>query len=196
MINKIASQILSFISKQLEISPEMRDIYQYGIEIALSSMLNILLVTLCALILKNFYAGLIYLFIFIFLRSYTGGYHASTYFRCNLTFVVTFIVTFCFYKIIMFCNTPIYVHEAIALANLIPIAVYSPVPNKHKALTDKQKARSHNLSLIIASALSLIGLVLIVLDIHIGAMIINTVTMVSVLIIIETFMQRRGYHES
>lgn len=195
MINKISACILRFVSRNTEIPPEMTDVYRYGIEITISSILNIVLILACSLIVQNIWAGIVYLFVFIFLRTFSGGYHATTYFRCNLTFVITFAVTYFLFRVLVFYNSPIPICEVISLLHLIPIILFSPVPNKHKPLLDKQKRISHILSLIIASALSLIGIILVVLEIEIGAMIILTVTMVSVLIIIETVLQRSGYHE-
>ncbi len=154
----VSSQILSFLLHNLDISPEMKEAYQYGIEITISSILNIVLILICSLIAGDIFAGITYLFIFIFLRSFTGGYHATTYFRCNATFVVTFILTFCFYKAIIYFEIPFFVCETIALMNLIPIVVLSPVPNKHKPLTAEQRKHSYKLSFIIASVLTLIGL--------------------------------------
>ena len=72
MICQISEKILKFTSKHIEISSEMKDVYQYGIEITLSSMLNITLVLLCSLILGNIIAGLLYLSIFIFLLLLLG----------------------------------------------------------------------------------------------------------------------------
>ncbi len=190
MVCWISSKILSFISKFMKISPEMKDVYQYGIEITISSIFNITLVLLCSLALGNVLAGITYLFVFIFLRSFTGGYHATTYLRCNITMVVTFIITFILYKIITYYAVPLFVCEAISLVNLIPIVIFSPVPNKHKPLTNVQRKRSYKLSLLIASALSLIGLILYTLEIPIGAMIIITVSMVSVLILIEIIIEK------
>lgn len=195
MVCWISGKTLSFISKFVEVSPETKDIYQYGIEIAVSSVLNILLILLCSLALGNILAGITYLFIFIFLRSFTGGYHATTYLRCNITMVVTFIITFVLYKIIAYYAIPLFVCEAISLANLIPIVIFSPVPNKHKPLTETQRKRSYKLSLLIASMISSIGLILYILKIRIGAMFIITVSMISVLILIEIFMRRREYHD-
>ncbi len=195
MITKISTKIVRFVSRYTEIPSDMTDVYRYGIEITISSILNIVLILICSLIVKNILAGIVYLFVFIFLRTFSGGYHATTYFRCNLTFVITFAVTYFSFKVLVYYNSPIPICEAISLLHLIPFVLFSPVPNKHKPLLDKQKRRSHMLSLIIASLLSLIGIILSVLKIDIGAMIILTVTTVSVLIIIETIMQRRGYHE-
>lgn len=195
MICQISEKILEFTSEHLDISPEMKEIYQYGIEITISSMLNITLVLLCSLILGNFIAGLLYLSIFIFLRSFTGGYHATSYFRCNLTFVSTFIITYFAYIIISGCQFSVYICGALTFASFIPIALFSPVPNKHKPLSDKQRKSAFVRSIIITSVLSVTGLVLLALKISFGAMIITTVAMISVLILVETFMQRRGYHE-
>lgn len=195
MICQISEKILKFTSKHIEISSEMKDVYQYGIEITLSSMLNMTLVLLCSLILSNILASILYLFIFIFLRSFSGGYHASTYFRCNLTIVLTFIITVFAYNIISGCQFSIYICGMLALVSFIPIALFSPVPNKHKPLSDKQRKSAFVRSIIITSVLSVTGLVLLALKISFGAMIITTVAMISVLILVETFMQRRGYHE-
>ena len=196
LINKISRAILTFVYNHSELPPDMMDIYQYGIEITLSSILNILFVLICSLILGNFISGIIYLFVFIFLRSFTGGFHASSYFKCNLTIIVTYVITFVLYELIITLNHPIYLCTVLSLINIIPIACFSPVPNKHKPLTQIQKKQAYKRSLIIASALTITGLMLIIFNAFIGAMIITSVTMVTVLIVTETFMQRRGYHES
>lgn len=196
MVCLISSKIMAFVMKHTDVSPEMKDIYRYGIEITLSTILNFILIFVCSLALGDILAGAVYLFIFIFLRSFTGGYHATTYLRCNITMVTTFIITFVLYKIAAYYELPLFICEATALLNLIPIFIWAPVPNKHKPLTDSQRNRSYKLSFLISSVLSLIGLILYTLEIPIGLMFITTVTMVSVLIIIEIFMQRRGYHES
>lgn len=195
MVCWISGKTLSFISKYLEISPEAKDVYQYGIEITVSSVFNTLLVLLCSLALGDILAGITYLFIFIFLRSFTGGYHAATYLRCNIIMVVTFIIAFILYKIIVCFSFPVFLFGIASAVNLIPIIIYSPVPNKHKPLTETQRKRSYKLSLLIASMVSLIGLILYIVGIRIGAIFIITVTMVSALIIIENFMRRRGYHD-
>ena len=61
MIKKIASNITDFIISILDIDDGTRDIYQYGIELMVSSFFNILFVMLCALLFKDIGAGLIYL---------------------------------------------------------------------------------------------------------------------------------------
>ena len=96
-MEKISQIIVCFISRNMTIDDEeMLDVYKYGIEITLSSVLNFVLIIISSLILRDLSAGLIFMALFIFLRSYTGGYHAETYLRCNIAFVCTFFLTFVF----------------------------------------------------------------------------------------------------
>lgn len=196
MVTKISTQILQYILEHTYIPDNMKDIYLYGIEITISSMLNVILVFLCSLINGEVIAGLIYLTIFVFLRSFTGGYHATTYFRCNATMVITYILTTALYKIIENYEYALLICAAITFVDLIPIILYTPVFNIHKPLNQTERSRTHILSIIITSTLFGIGITLLTLGVLEGIMIITTVTAVSVLIIVEICMQRRGYHES
>ena len=83
MINWLSSLILDFIYGNSDLSSEIKDIYKYGIEITLSSVLNIVLVFGASIIIGDIIAGVMFLLIFVLLSSFTGGYHASTYLRCN-----------------------------------------------------------------------------------------------------------------
>lgn len=93
MIEKISLKLLSFLLQQNTIpnTPEHRTYYQYGIEITISSLLNILLILLIGLITQRIPESLVFLGCFVPLRKYTGGYHANSYFQCNLQFCLCFI---------------------------------------------------------------------------------------------------------
>ena len=56
-------------------------------------MLNIVLVLLMGALTGHLLESVIYLAVFIAVRVITGGYHADTYFRCNLLMCSTFIAT-------------------------------------------------------------------------------------------------------
>lgn len=196
MINKASSKILKYICEYADIPSDKEAVYKYGIEITLSSIFNIVLVMISSILIGDILSGVIYLAIFVFLRSFTGGYHATTYLRCNATMVITFILTTILYRVIKHCVHSFIICGIISLICLLPIVMFAPVPNIHKPLDKLHKRISHNMSIIIAFILSLIGLMLLYFGVSFGIMIITTVAMVSVLIIVEIIMQRRGYHES
>lgn len=90
-MNYLVSQIVNFITEQDVISDEsdVQDFYRYGIEISISSLLNIVLVVIAGILIHHIIESIVFLSLFILIRSFTGGYHADTYFRCNLLMCIT-----------------------------------------------------------------------------------------------------------
>lgn len=101
IIEKISSRILKYLlqSEVIEDTKEVRNYYQYGIEITVSSLFGFALVFLIGLLFGNLLESLIFLMCFLPLRQFTGGYHAKTYFYCNLTFSLSFATVLLFYHL-------------------------------------------------------------------------------------------------
>lgn len=196
MIIRLSQIILKFIYKHLELSIEMKDIYQYGIEITLSSALNLILVIGFSILIQDIPAGVIFMLLFIFMRSFTGGYHASTYFKCNSIMLLTFLTVCLLYRNLFQLDVDMHIYEVLSLLNLIPIFVFAPVPNIHKKLSQNQKIFNHIVSIIISILLSITALVLIMFKIKYGVLIVITMSSISIMIIIGTLLQRRECHES
>lgn len=196
MIKRLADILTKFICSHINAPPEMADVYRYGFEITISSILNIILVLCCGIIMDDVLASVVYLFVFILIRIFTGGYHATSYLRCNIVMVVSFLLTYALYRVLIGLNTDIRILEAILLANGLPIIIFAPVKNPHKELTPKKAKKFRVISIVIYICLSALALAAILFEIQYGTLIIVTLTTVSVMIIVEIFMQRRGYHES
>ncbi len=196
MIHKLASKLTEFICSQKKISPDMVEIYTYGFEIAISSVLNFVLVLSCGIVLGDILASIIYLFVFIFLRLFTGGYHATTYLRCNITMIVSFLLTYTLHRTLIWLNVDIRILEAIMLADAVPIILFAPVKNPHKELTPDKVKEFRVLSIVIYICLSGLSMTAVLFEIKYGTLMIVTLTAVSVMILVEIFMQRRGFHES
>ena len=65
-MEKISQRIVCFISRNMTIDDEeMLDVYKYGIEITLSSVLNFVLIIISSLILRDLSAGLIFMAVFM-----------------------------------------------------------------------------------------------------------------------------------
>lgn len=196
MIKRLANTLTKFICSHINAPPEMADVYRYGFEITISSILNIILVLCCGIIMGDMLASVVYLFVFILIRIFTGGYHATSYLRCNIVMVVSFLLTYTLYRILIGINIDIRILEAILLANGLPIIIFAPVKNPHKELTPNKAKKFRVISIVIYICLSALALAAILFEIQYGTLIIVTLTTVSVMILVEIFMQRRGYHES
>lgn len=74
MIEKISTKLLDFVGSHITIDAELADVYKYGIEISISTTLNILLTMIIAFALGEPLCGLTFLSCMILIRSYCGGY--------------------------------------------------------------------------------------------------------------------------
>ena len=93
MIKKLTNHILSYLisSNAIDDNEETKDYYRYGIEITISSLINILLIIIIGIVSGNALESIVFLACFIPLRQFTGGFHAKTYF---LSFICSFIYNF------------------------------------------------------------------------------------------------------
>ncbi len=152
MIGFLTEKTLSYISRKGAIKAEDEDVrafYKYGIEITISSILNIVIIVILSLLFKGFYEGMTFLLVFIPTRQFTGGFHADTYFRCNLTFAVSFTATLfaCRYTAGMLS---VWTKTALLLGELILIAAICPIKNEHKPINERrQYIRCKALSIVL-----------------------------------------------
>lgn len=141
------------------VDTEDAPVYQYGFEFLLSSLITFAITITAGLLLKSFAAAMIYFFLFVTLRSICGGYHAQTYFQCNLIFtIVTFSVLLMYKQIAVKMFVPM--HYYMLLFSVIVAFAYVPVENENKPLSQKQKKVSRVLGIAMMLILSLISCLL------------------------------------
>ncbi len=93
-MQRLVSIILNFMIKNNVISKDTEEIefYRYGIEITLSSLINIALISIIGIVTNYTFESTMFLAVFIIMRSFTGGYHANTYIKCNLVISISFVI--------------------------------------------------------------------------------------------------------
>lgn len=140
VIELLTNKTLKYIVRKNVIDGNDKDIldfYKYGIEISISSMLNVIIVLTISLICNSIIEGLLFLLVFIPTRQYTGGYHAETYFACNLVFGSSYFITLILCKIlsrhITFYNSLLFL-----ILEIVFVLICCPVKNKHKPINDKK----------------------------------------------------------
>lgn len=195
-MEKISQRILTFICRNMEVDEEMAEIYKYGIEVSVSSLINLFLIIFGGLLLGDLPAGLIFMTLFIFLRSYTGGYHAETYLRCNIAFVCTFFATFFVARAMSNLEHSVIVVIVLLMLSYIPIWIFSPVKNRHKYLSEEKKKRSRIISSVVYWGSVTIAMFLCLNNVWYGYVLATTDVSISLLILLEVFMQKKGYHPS
>ncbi len=82
VIENISRKLLQYLinNKAIEDDFDVKEYYQYGIEITISSILNIVLILLIGLLSKNFIESIIFLLALLPLTHFIGGYKTNKYF--------------------------------------------------------------------------------------------------------------------
>lgn len=125
--NKIAEKL---IFMQI-VSNEDKEIYAYGINRVLTIVLNVAATLILGIIYGRVYEAALFFTAFILLRSYSGGYHASTPMKCYV-FTVLLITTIL--SVMKFVSVHKYVCFGLSLLSDIIIILLSPNEAKNKPL--------------------------------------------------------------
>lgn len=129
MIIKIAEKATGILLQENIITEDFKDIYQYGMEVIVSTILDLLLVLTMGVVLNATTQGITYFLVLATVRTQAGGYHASSYFRCSLVYCGTFIVSLLMVKALIFLKINPALLLLVLLINTFFIWWYAPVLN-------------------------------------------------------------------
>ena len=93
-------------------------------------------------------------------------------------------------------NISLNILEAISLISIIPVILYAPVPNSHKSKNQARDKKCHIISVVLSVAISIFSLLFFEVSPFFSSLIIMSQATVSILIILEIILQRRGIHEA
>jgi len=82
MFDKCSKTISDSLVRAGVIERKDQNIYSYGIQQGIVSLLNIITTLVIGAIVHAFYQSIVFIVAYIPLRHFAGGYHAKTQFRC------------------------------------------------------------------------------------------------------------------
>lgn len=187
-----AKKIVEYLVKCGEISNNDYEVeyYRYGIEVALSSLLNLAIIIIIGIISMHIIESLIFLIVFIFVRQVTGGYHADTYFKCNLYLCLSFVLLLISYDFFS-NNNNVYLVTAINIVSLLIISIFSPVENKNKPIAKANRKGLKIKSIVFSIIISIISIILHCKSIKYGSILPLILLLISMLIIVAKLKERR-----
>lgn len=187
-----AKKIAEYLVKCGEISNNDYEVeyYRYGIEVALSSLLNLAIIIIIGIISMHIIESLIFLIVFIFVRQVTGGYHADTYFKCNLYLCLSFVLLLISYDFFS-NNNNVYLVTAINIVLLLIISIFSPVENKNKPIAKANRKGLKIKSIVFSIIISIISIILHCKSIKYGSILSLILLLISMLIIVAKLKERR-----
>lgn len=143
MLHKL---FVRWAKKLAEYSDNNREeIYIYGLELIISTVLGLMSILLLSGLLSCLTSGFIFLSIFVPLRLFTGGYHASSYTKCfiisNISYLSVLLV-----RNITWKDIPIAAWIGIFIGMSCYIIKYAPVINSAQPINERKQKRSKIIS--------------------------------------------------
>jgi len=151
----IALKITNHIMDTCDVLEEDREIYLYGVDLLLFSVLNIFVLVTAGAFIGRTAETVILLSIFGFLQSVGGGFHAETHLRCFLCMLIGWaFIMWCFPLLLLYSSVSL----VIAIIGLSLVFLLAPV--EHPNAPASPKKQKMMLKLTRASALIIIFFVL------------------------------------
>lgn len=131
---------------------------------------------------------IIYCVVFIFLRSITGGYHASSYLKCNVIFSLITILVIFLSKIVAEIHITATIIVLLFLPSVLIFIWLAPVENVNKPIKEKRQVHLKIISILVSTIFFVLSLFLYINHHNFeSAIIIITIFVVSILCFVTTF---------
>lgn len=149
MQHYLSESIADFLLYQKIINTQEKEIYVYGIQLVISSVINLLICIIISLLLDEFVNGILFFILFSSLRRFTGGIHCKTFIMCNMVFsgIVTLVLLINRLFGTVFGEPALFV--VTILFCLTCILLFSPVYNKNKELTSIEIRKFKIISIVV-----------------------------------------------
>lgn len=149
-MKSISGTIADTLWTQGIIQEEDIDTCRYGLDVFISSALEIASILIIAAFVGNFLEAVLLFTAFIPLRVYAGGYHADTKLKCYLISLGVYGI---FTVVMNILPQGLYsaVNLLIAVFSLIMILIAAPVIHKNKAVNDIERKHYRKFSIWICS---------------------------------------------
>lgn len=138
MIRRTAEGMAFFFVKRGAIEKEDKDIYIYGSELLISEIICTLLVVVISLCTGKFIETVIYLWSYIMLRVYAGGYHASSHRNCITIFNLCYIGVLCIVEALRYFDILKLLDIVTFIATIIIFSM-APIEDLRKPLDKEEK---------------------------------------------------------
>ncbi|MGL6106298.1 accessory gene regulator B family protein [Romboutsia sp.] len=156
MVKSSANKVTSFLYYNNYIDSDKYDyeVYLYGFETLIASILNSLSILLIGLLFDRFMHSIVFLACYCPLRQFAGGYHADTYKKCLFTFICIFLATIFLANNLMDVDLK-YLLILFSVLNWASIGLLSPVEHVNNPLTDNERVKYKKNARLIATLILL-----------------------------------------
>ncbi len=135
MLDRLTDSLVNLLYGHCTLSADRRAVYSYGCKLAISTLFSICSILLLSALFGKFLYGILFVLIFVSLRLFLGGFHATTYRNCFLITNGTFLVT-CGAAVLLSYLGSFLVSLLILFTSVSVIILLGPVKNHNHPISD------------------------------------------------------------
>lgn len=159
LLENLAESITFFLIRNKTIDLDESEIYVYGFQVILSSLIVTVSLILIGILLDEMNLTLVFMSMFALLRSYSGGFHCNKFKNCLLTSTSLLIIELILNEIINYDLKVAFCLPILLVASIV-IYIFSPVEDKNNPLSEVDKERYRKITrglIIVISLITFIG---------------------------------------
>ncbi|MEG0176251.1 accessory gene regulator B family protein [Anaerorhabdus sp.] len=165
--HNLSKKIFEYLNK-LDNIEEDKNLYLHAIELTIHESVTNLIVLILASFFGFPFESIIYMILFAFIRKYTGGYHAETYAKCMLLYILFFLIFILIYVAI----DNIYIGILLVfIVSVLYIVKETPIQHVNNQLSIIERHKYRKISLVILGFYTSLGLILLILHSKISVII-------------------------
>lgn len=192
MYLSIANNLATFLIRHNVVSEKDREVYAFGFQAVISRIGTVAYLTIAGLVLGAVPEAVVFYFTFMLSRKYAGGYHASTYIRCNATYLCTFAASVGLYRFsLLWQYAGVFVSVLLVFA-VVTVWVFSPIENPNNPIKLGKRWSYRLYSLLLTGGGCLVAVLLLVLGFSIHRMVAITMAVAAVYMYVEVIKRRKG----
>ncbi|MCM1166500.1 MAG: accessory gene regulator B family protein [Lachnospiraceae bacterium] len=157
LLAKLSQRIGNDLVRSNVIEADDAEIYIYGINQILVSVINVSSALIIGLLFGTILEIVVFMAAYIPLRSFAGGFHAKTPLRCYIYSLIMLIIVSMGLK---YLHIEIWGYYAVLSASVLIVLALSPVEDKNKPLDDLEYKVYKKRAIIIAAVELVISVLL------------------------------------
>jgi accessory gene regulator B len=160
MFSLLSNKITAFLCRKGVIPEEQKEVYQYGFEVLLLNVLDVLIILGLGIVIKRYVDTVVFLLVFGVTRQYTGGYHAKTVLKCLTVYVIIYLtVMFISSSNIVLCMG-VLLQVLLCVLYIVAVVIYAPIQNDNKVISSTEKKKYKTISVVLGVTISMVAIAL------------------------------------
>lgn len=147
MITALSHIIADIFIRRKVIAKEQREAYEYGFELGISALIEIIITLTIGLLSRMFWESVVFYIVFSFTRLFTGGFHAPKRFLDKIFFAAILMIVLIVDGLLQQIED--YYWFVLHFYSLVIVCEFAPIEALNKELSERERVNFKVVSILI-----------------------------------------------